>query len=117
VLTDAERAFAALSRPEREQLLRRLFDVLEFGEDGKPGGEWSSDTTQSLGELFREFGVDFTNPDSVLRCRACARWITKRGDEYVDREGSSTCADHAEGCGACEDGEPHPHEPEARAKR
>jgi hypothetical protein len=61
----AERAFAALTADQRTRLLRGVFEVLEYDPDGRPGGEWSSDTTQTLGDLFARFGITFTNPDQA----------------------------------------------------
>lgn len=60
--TAAERRFAALTDRQRGLLLRRTFEILEYDEEGEPGGEWSSDTTQALGELFDQFGIRFTIP-------------------------------------------------------
>ena len=63
--TPAEQAFEAMPTDRKLLLLRRVFEQLEFDEDGEPGGEWSSDTTQALGDLFNNFGVVFTSPDEV----------------------------------------------------
>jgi hypothetical protein len=56
----AEQAFAVLTANQRGRLLRRVFETLEYDEDHQPGGEWSSDTTQALDNLFRQFGIVFT---------------------------------------------------------
>lgn len=62
-MTAAERAFSALSDERKRLLLQRVFEILEYDEDGKPGGEWSNDTTQALGDVFGAFGVTFTDPN------------------------------------------------------
>jgi hypothetical protein len=46
-------------------LLRGVFEVLEYDPDGRPGSQWSSATTQALGELFAQFGITFTSPDQA----------------------------------------------------
>jgi len=61
----AEQAFASLTALRRTRLLRGVFEILEYDPDGEPGGEWSSDTTQALGDLFAHFGITFTSPDQV----------------------------------------------------
>jgi hypothetical protein len=58
----AEKAFAALTADQRTRLLRGVFEVLEYDVDGRPGSEWSSDTTQALGELFDRFGITYHQP-------------------------------------------------------
>lgn len=60
--TGAERAFAALTDVQRGRLLREVFEILEYDEEGRPGSEWRSDTMQALGELFNRYGVLFTEP-------------------------------------------------------
>lgn len=46
------------------------------------------------------------------RCRWCTVIIAPAGGPWVDIEtGDSCCEIRVEGCGACEDGESHPHEP------
>jgi len=63
----AEDAFARLAPDRRELLLRRTFEILEYDEEGEPGGKWSSDTAQAIGDLWVRFGVKFTTPESVGR--------------------------------------------------
>jgi hypothetical protein len=58
----ARQAFDALSGVKKLNLIEEVFEILEYDEDGNPGGQWSSDTTQSLGELFNRYGVKFTDP-------------------------------------------------------
>jgi hypothetical protein len=58
-------AFKALTQQQRNRLLDEVFSILEYDQDGQPGGKWSSDTTQSLGDLFTGYGVTFTTPESV----------------------------------------------------
>lgn len=45
------------------------------------------------------------------RCRWCGQEIAKSGDGWSDADKDALCPNHVEGCGACDDGEPHPHEP------
>lgn len=65
-MSAAEAAFAALTDDQRARLLGGVFEILEYDEDGEPGQEWSSDTTQDLGELFGHFGIVFTSPEQLL---------------------------------------------------
>lgn len=60
----AEAAFDALPEWKRLSLAKAVFLVLEYDEDGNPGSEWSSDTTQALGELFERYGIVFTVPET-----------------------------------------------------
>ncbi len=110
--TPAIRAFAALTTDQRELLLSRIFEILEYDKEGEPGGEWSNETTQDIGEAFGAFGITFTSPDDVTRCRFCGRWLAPHGASWRDRAGSLHCEDNVDGCGACKDGEAHPHAPE-----
>lgn len=52
--------YERLSSNDRSSLLDQIFDILEFDDEGEPGVEWSSDTTQSVGNAFAEYGVTFT---------------------------------------------------------
>jgi hypothetical protein len=61
----AEQAFTSLTADQRTRLLRGVFENLEYDPDGRPGSEWSSDTTQALGDLFAQFGITFTSPDQA----------------------------------------------------
>ena len=58
----AQAQFDALPDWKKISLAGAVFRVLEYDEEGQPGSEWSSDTTQSLGELFNHYGVTFTAP-------------------------------------------------------
>lgn len=60
--TDAEDGYDALTDDEAEALLRRVFEILEYNQDGEPGNSWDSDTTQALGEEFGAYGITFTSP-------------------------------------------------------
>jgi hypothetical protein len=55
--------FESLSQSDKLSLLREVFCILEYDEEGEPGCEWSSDTTQYLGETFEKYGVVFTPPE------------------------------------------------------
>jgi hypothetical protein len=65
-MSAAEDAFAALTGDQSARLLRAVFEILEYDQDGEPGQQWSSDTTQDLGELFGHFGIVFTSPEQIL---------------------------------------------------
>lgn len=52
--------YERLSTNDRSELLDQIFDILEFDDEGKPGTEWSSDTLQSVGDAFAQYGVTFT---------------------------------------------------------
>jgi len=64
---------------------------------------------------------DFDDEDACKKCKRglafccwCGGLIRQDGDGWVDVEtGDSCCENHVDGCGACDDGEPHPHEPMA----
>ena len=75
-MTAASDAFAKLSNSERAYLAVRVFDLLEFDADGNPGQEWNgADVCASLGEIFEQAGVKFTDPnayDKWLYCHECA---------------------------------------------
>lgn len=58
----AQQQFDALTVKKKVALLGRVFKALEYDTEGEPGVEWSSDTTQALGELFEMAGVKFTPP-------------------------------------------------------
>jgi hypothetical protein len=60
--TEAQQAFNALTLVQKANLAKEVFEILEYDEDGNPGSEWSSDTTQYLGDLFNRYGVTFTPP-------------------------------------------------------
>lgn len=62
--SDAQKAFDALPEWKRLSLAAAVFKVLEYDEDGEPHSEWSSDTVQSLGDLFAAYGITFTSPDA-----------------------------------------------------
>jgi hypothetical protein len=62
--SEAQKAFDALPEWKRLSLAAAVFKTLEYDGDGNPGSEWSSSTTQSLGELFAAYGVTFTVPGS-----------------------------------------------------
>jgi hypothetical protein len=48
------------------------------------------------------------------RCRWCGQVIASAGGPWVDVETLDSCCEiHVEGCGACDDGESHLHEPTA----
>lgn len=66
-VSEAQQAFDALEPETKLNLLGRVFEILEYDDDGMPGSRWSPDTTQALGELFNKFGVVFTSPDEVSR--------------------------------------------------
>jgi len=59
---NAQEQFDALPEWKKLSLAAAVFKVLEYDEDGNPGSVWSADTTQSLGELFANYGVTFTPP-------------------------------------------------------
>lgn len=59
----AQKVFDALPDAQKLVIVGKVFQILEYDEEGNPGGEWSSDTTQALGELFNSFGVVFTSPE------------------------------------------------------
>ena len=61
----AEMQFARLKTAEQCTLARRVFCILEYDGECTPGVEWSSDTTQALGELFGMYGVTFTSPNRI----------------------------------------------------
>jgi hypothetical protein len=61
----AEEAFDALPEWKRLSLAKDVFLNLEYDADGNPGSEWSSDTTQALGDLFATYGVKFTQPGEL----------------------------------------------------
>lgn len=60
----AQEQFDALPDWKKASLAAAVFRVLEYDSEGNPGSEWSSDTTQSLGELFATYGVTFTPPEA-----------------------------------------------------
>lgn len=62
--SNAQQQFDSLSDYSKLQLLAEVFDALEYDSDGNPGAEWSSDTTETLGQLFHESGVKFTPVDN-----------------------------------------------------
>lgn len=57
--------FAQLDDQARARIAYETFAILEYDEDGDPGSEWSSDTTQYLGEMFDRYGVQFTDPNRL----------------------------------------------------
>ena len=63
-ISKAERQFDDLPEWKKLSLAKGVFLVLEYDGEGNPGVAWSSDTTQALGELFSQCGVDFTPPES-----------------------------------------------------
>lgn len=57
----------ALSDEARLDLLRRIFNVLEHGDEGgagAPGVEHDSDTTSALCQVFADAGITFTQTDA-----------------------------------------------------
>jgi hypothetical protein len=96
VLTEAERAFNALADDRRLLLLQRVFEILEYDDEGNPGDEWSSNTTQALGEMFENFGVKFTASDDVKLCDGCGLWMIDRDGAWVHRDGTSACPEDAD---------------------
>lgn len=91
-MSAAEQAFAALAEDQRARLLRGVFEILEYGEDGEPGQEWSSDTTQDLGELFGHFGIVFTSPEQILFTSAAQVADVVTGDGAPTRPETITLA-------------------------
>lgn len=64
-MSTAQKQFDALPEWKRLSLAAAVFNALEYDDEGNPGSEWSSDTTQALGELFELYGVTFTSPEVV----------------------------------------------------
>lgn len=60
--TRAQERFDALPADTKVEMLSQVFQILEYDDEGKPGCEWSSDTTQHLGDLFASYGISFTVP-------------------------------------------------------
>lgn len=58
----AQQKFDALSTTSKVFIASRVFEILEY-DDGGPGSTWSSDTLQSLGDMFNAHGVVFTDPN------------------------------------------------------
>ena len=59
-MNEAREAYDRLAASVKFALLREVFEILEYDENGRPGVEWSSDTTQALGDAFANRGVKFT---------------------------------------------------------
>jgi hypothetical protein len=57
--------FAQLDDQARARIAYETFAILEYDQDGDPGSEWSSDTTEYLGEMFDRYGVQFTDPNTL----------------------------------------------------
>ncbi|MFC0527172.1 hypothetical protein [Phytohabitans kaempferiae] len=92
-MSAAEQAFAALTAEQRACLLRNVFEVLEYDVNGRPGGEWSSDTTQGARRPVRpvrdrvhqprpgRHRHETAHPD---RCRPTSdRELTQMGSYYI----------------------------------
>ncbi|TCC19941.1 hypothetical protein [Kribbella sindirgiensis] len=58
----AQERFDALSADTKVEILSQVFQILEYDDEGSPGNDWSSDTTQNLGDLFASYGITFTAP-------------------------------------------------------
>lgn len=61
--TQAEESYHRLDTAQKAILADLVFAALEYDEDGNPGSEWSSDTLQTIGEVFESAGVHFTDPN------------------------------------------------------
>lgn len=56
-----------LSEQQRWSLLYEVFEILEYGRDGEPGAEWSTDIEilANLSEVFGRYGVTLTDPNDL----------------------------------------------------